>query len=292
MPTREGRKFRGYADDEKGGGSAYNALFTALFCNSATVEGITNRDGHLTDDYILQVLYEYGRIAYHKQTGLWLPCEEVGELNAYGYAKKYRLYSAFGSAFVPLTAPREDIYIFDANAISYPVAGFVDRKCKLMRRMDGAIAQNLDAVKEMGVVVANSKELAKKLIEADKKRRDGASVAVIQKSLTDGSVAKFETLKTGAGFMVDRLQDARRREWEDLLHIVGIATPLEKGERMYTEEVRAQQAEASAYIGLMIDTFNRQAEEQGAPFRMKRKAREEEKKEGETNGNENQDTTL
>lgn len=283
MATRNGRKFRGYDAEEKGGGSAYNALFSALFCNSATIEGITNRDGGLTDDYILQILYDYGRVAFHKPTEMWLPCEEIGTANSYGYTKEYRLFSAFGGAFIPLTVAREDLYLFDANAVQFPVSGFVRRKCKFIEHIDRAILQNLDAVKEMGIVVTNSKELAKKLTEADKARREGKSVAVLQKALTDGSVAKFDALRTNARYLVGDLQEARRKEWEDLLHIVGVSTPLEKGERMYTEEVRAQMAEASAYIGLMIDTFNRQAEEQGAPFRMVKRVRVENQKEESKN---------
>ena len=52
------------------------------------------------------------------------------------------------------------------------------------------------------------------------------------------------------------------------MHLVGVQTPQEKGERMITGEIAMQGAETSAYIELMIKTFNQNAEEQGAPFRM------------------------
>lgn len=275
MATRLSRAFRDNENVAAGERTAngYKALFAALFCNAATIEGIseeTRADG-LTDDYILETLYTRGAIAYDKATGLWLPFEGQGTPNQYGVTRKYRLFSTFGGAFPSVYRTREEIFIFDANAVQYGVERIVNGKCDVLGGYDSAILQNLDAVKEITLITTDDEALTDKLKAADKARRAGASVAVVPTKQKNGQIATLSTLSTGAQFLVDKLQAARRTEYEELLHLVGIPTPTEKAERLITDEVTTANAETTAYIGLMIDTFNRQAEEQGAPFRMRRR---------------------
>jgi hypothetical protein len=274
MATRLGRYYRenDVAANKTTAANGYKNLFAALFCNAAKVEGITDRTGHLTDDYILQVLYEYGAIAYDKSTGLWLPFYGQGTPNAYGVYEKIRLYSAYGQSGAGAVRNIGDVYIFDANALAFPISHFIAQKARTLAHYDLAIRQNLDAVKAMSVILTDNKNMSAQLRAADKKRREGASVAVVNKSATDGSVSELSTLTTGAEYIGDKLREDRRAEYEETLHILGIATPYEKAERLISDEVETQNAETNAYIGLLIDTFNRQAEEQGAPFRLVKKA--------------------
>lgn len=267
--TRQGRKTRENVVACTAA-EGYKNLFAALFCNAATIDGITDRTGGLTDDYILGVLYENGSIAYDKKTGVWLPFYGVGVPNSYGNCEKVRLYSNYGGG-VNLTRARSDVYIFDANSEAFPISRFVAMRAARLSNFDGAIDQNLDAIKDMSLVVTDNKNLSQQLQNADKKRRNGASVAVINSAQTDGTFGELKTLSTGAEYKVDKLLRDRRAEFEEVLHVVGIRTPTEKAERMITDEVATQNEETDAYIGLMIDTFNRQAEEQNAPFRMRRR---------------------
>ena len=50
---------------------------------------------------------------------------------------------------------------------------------------------------------------------------------------------------------------------------MGIVTDITKGERVQTSEVDANVCQASDYIYMMIDTFNKQIEQYGLPFKMK-----------------------
>ena len=70
----------------------------------------------------------------------------------------------------------------------------------------------------MSLIVTQSEETAKKLQILNKKRENGAAVGVLEKALTD--LSELNVLKTGAEFMLDRLQAGARKEWEEMLHFV------------------------------------------------------------------------
>ena len=266
--TREGRQDRREVAELYTAAKGYKALFAALYCAAVRINGITDREGYLTDDYIVNVLYTDGSVAYHIPTRTWWKWTPVGEKNAYGVTERVRLYSQYRGA--GLEARRDDVYIFDANSEAFGIARFVNDKCHTLADFDAAIDQNLDAIKDMTVIVADNNEIAQKLREVDKKRRRGYAVATLSRRNKNGGLSALETLSTGAEYKLDRLQDDRRKLYEELLHLVGVDTAFEKGERMITDEAQMQGAETSAYIRIMIDTFNRQAQEQGAPFRMER----------------------
>lgn len=270
MATRQGRYYRD-CDTPIKAAKGYENLFAALFCTAAKITGIVNRKDDLKDDYILDMLYSTGAVAFHKKTELWLPLYGVGTPTAYGTYDNYRLYSLYNGT--TYNAKRDDLYIFDANAQAFPIQEFIRTRAATLAAFDAAIAQNLDGVKDMSVIVAHSKELTQQLRKLDSERRRGKSWGVINANLMDrenGGLAKLETLSTGMEYKIDKLTADRRAYYEETLHLVGVKTPYEKGERMITNEIEMQTAETSAYIELMIKTFNQNAIEQGAPFRMER----------------------
>lgn len=265
--TREGRQSRDVAEFYTAA-KGYKVLFAALFCAAVRIDGITDREGYLTDDYIINILYEDGSVAFHIPTRTWWRWTEVGERNTYGNPKRVRLFSTYrGGGF---ECDRADVFIFDANAQAFGIERFVNDKCNVLADFDAAIRQNLDAVKDMTLIVADNEEIARKLKNADIQRRRGKSVGVLSRRNKNGGLASLETLSTGAEYKVNRLMEDRRKLYEDVLHLVGVDTAFQKGERMITNEAEMQTAETSAYIRVMIDTFNRQAKEQNAPFRMVR----------------------
>lgn len=265
--TREGRKNPLVLRDA----GSYKTLFASLFKTAGRVENLSagtmaeeNIQDGLTDSYILGVLYEHGGIAYDEKTGAWLPYTGAGRTTVYG---KNKLVTIFGANGTNITRQRGDgLYLFEANPDGVPLKNIVDRKAELLAEFDSAIRQNLDAVKEMTILYTDNPTMEGQLKNADKKRRAGASVAVLSRAVSDfGEIGK---LSTGAEYKVGQLLTDRRRLYEETLHLVGVRTPLEKGERMITNEVETQNAETDAYIGIMERTFNSQAELYGLPFRL------------------------
>ena len=136
----------------------------------------------------------------------------------------------------------------------------------MLADFDNAIKQNLDAVKEMTVIISQTRELADQIKRADAARRRGASVAVMNASTMEFN--NLQTLKTEAEYKIDRLIEDKRKVYEDTLHLVNVRTPIEKGERMITGEVNTQNAETEAYGNVLKITFNGIAEHYGLPFRI------------------------
>lgn len=273
MATRKGRNTRNaYAVDVDG----YLSLFTSLFCTAFEVEGIEQgRDG-LDSLYILKTLFERGKIAYDKETGLWLRYSNVGRPNAYGDPLRVRLWGANGTNF---ERERGDVYLFKATPTGAGWGGFIREKCAFLAECDYAIAQNLDGIKQMTVITAQNDVVADILCDMNNKRRAGQSVYVTNpySFATDESeaasaamaLANLSTLKTGTDFLIDKIRAEKRKEYEEILHIIGIQTGYEKGERMTDDEIQTFNAESRAYVSVTAETFNQMARAQGAPFKLK-----------------------
>lgn len=249
---------------------SYKTLFASLFKTAGKIENLSagklaaeNIADGLTDAYILGELYAKGGVAYDKTTGAWLPYTGAGRATVYGKNETVTLFGANGTN---LKRNLSQVCIFSANPDDVPLKCIVDAKAELLAGFDAAIRQNLDAIKEMTVLYTDNPEMVSQLRNADKKRRAGASVAVLSRKIDDfGEVGK---LSTGAEYKIDKLLSDRRKLYEETLHLVGVRTPLEKGERMITDEVETQNAETDAYIGIMERTFNAQANLYGLPFKL------------------------
>lgn len=267
MATREGRAAREFVT----GAAAYECTFAALFQTSCRVENLEQSAGYYdadeadrpTSEYILKKLYEDGEIAYHKTLGVWLPFSASGRQNIYGVSETFRLYGSNGRN---IPARRDDIVVFRANPQSNSIADIVRDRSALLADFDNAIKQNLDAVKEMTVIISQTRELADQIKRADAARRRGASVAVMNASTMEFN--NLQTLKTEAEYKIDRLIEDKRKVYEDTLHLVNVRTPIEKGERMITGEINTQNEETDAYGNVLKTTFNGIAEHYGLPFRI------------------------
>lgn len=255
--SRQGREFITEAAN-------YSNLFAALFQTSRRITNLPD-DRDLRPSYIMGVLYERGAIAYHRPTGVFLPFTGNGEQNLYGYYDRYTLTGAGGTH---IEADRDAVAILRANPAMFPLADFVRQKCAMISNFDVAARQNLDAVKRLTVIITENAVLTKKLQAADAARVRGEGLRVIEREALD--VSKLDTLETGAEYIVTQILDDRRKVYEELLHVVGVETPIEKGERMITDEVQTQNAETNAYIQIMERTFNEDAEREKVPFRMER----------------------
>lgn len=264
--TREGRATPFNLQDADG----YKKLFASLFKTAGKIENLKagkfakeNINDGLDDAYILETLYERGEIAYDLSTGVWLPFSATGTRTVYGKNENYTLTGANGTTY---QKKADEILIFRANPDSAPLKTIIDARADLLANFDGAIRQNLDAIKDLSVIYTDNPQMAQQLRRADKLRRAGASVAIVSRNAEDFS--EIGKLSTGAEYKVDKLLKDRRKLYEETLHLVGVRTPIEKGERMITDEVETQNAETDAYIGIMERSFNNAAELYGVPFRM------------------------
>lgn len=267
MATRQGRESRDFNTVAEG----YKSLFASLFKSGLVVENLEQTTGYNEEpdplkrpysDYIAGVLYSYGRIAYMPSTGIWAPCYSEGPLNLYLFAPRYTLATP-----TPMLVKRAQVVILRANPESEPLERLIRNRCDVLADFDNAIHQNLDAIKDMAYISTDSNEVALQVRRADKARRAGASVCVINRQAIE--LSNLELLSTGAEYKIDRLLEDRRKLFEETLHLVNVYTPIEKGERMITDEIYTQNSETNSYTGIVINTFNADAERQGVPFRLR-----------------------
>lgn len=261
--TREGRENRDNARAVVKVAAAYGNIAAAIFQSSVIIDGLTEKDP--AQDFITGELYNNGTICRHKPTGLWMSYDGSGQQNIYG---EYALYTLYGANGTTLTAKRDEIEIYNANPQKSPLKTFVRIKAATIASAEGAKRQNLDAVKAVTVIYTDDPGTANKLRAADAKRREGASVVIVDRSQKDYG-GTLDTLQTNAEFICDKLQDFQKREWETLLHYVGVYTGIEKSAEVKQSEIIAQNAETNAFMNVLLKTFNKCAEKEGAPYRMR-----------------------
>lgn len=261
--TREGRENRENARAVVNVAAAYENIAAAIFQSSVIIDGLTKNDP--PQDFITGKLYTNGTICRHKRLNLWLSYSGNGEQNIYGEYKSYTLTGANGTT---LTARRDEIEIYNANPQKNSLCTFAKIKANIIANAEGAKRQNLDAVKKMTVIYSDNPGTANKLRVADKKRREGASVAILDRAQNEYG-GTLDTLETNAEFICDKLQDFQKREWETLLHFVGVYTGIEKSAEVKQSEIIAQNAETNAFMNVLLKTFNKCAEYEGAPYRMR-----------------------
>lgn len=258
----------------------YDNYFENLFHNSVEVVDLPEE---LPKRYLLKTLYRRGGIAYDKELNLYLPFNAEG-VDLYGLPTMYTLVGYNG--FVVRRSPA-DVVILRANDLRQPIKEFCDIQAEKIVNIDMAIEQNLEAIKTMTIVSVADRPTLLTLGNIAESRQIGASMVFINKSAIQGS--EISVQPTGATYLVDKLQNAREKVFNEALQHLGISTVnTAKAERVQTEEITTAQGQAIENINTVIDTFNHDAEKGGLSIRLKANTaliedRELLKKEGNNN---------
>lgn len=276
--TRQGRKKPVWWGDYEKDANTYENMFASLFQTAIRVKiskDIQDDSGEhtpVTSSFILGCLYRYGRIAYDKTTGLWLPYYGEGAPDAYGFCKTYRLYSPYNGN--TSSRRREDLYLFTANANAMPLAEAMRPRAAIVADIENAIRQNLDTIKECTVITGVDEELSKTVEEADDARRKGASMVYLTNSAL--KYADIKNFKVGGTYLVSQLQEARRAELEEAYLMLGVRSPIDKASGVSQGEMDTQNARISAFLRVLLNTANEQAKAQDAPVEFLPAEKEEE----------------
>ena len=236
----------------------YLDRFIMLFHNAVRVSNIK-----APKRYILDVLYKQGAIAYDKQTELYLPFVSLG-VDVYGLPQGYNLIGFNGVTFM---RKPEEVVILRANDKQVPLCLYFQQQCGKLVDLDLAIEQNLDSVRTMTIAEVDDESQMLTLANLYEARRVGATVCYINKNPTQGS--QFRTYSTGAQYLVDKLQEARKIVLNETLSTIGISVAnTDKKERVQSVEVLASQGYALDCLSTLVETFNYDAEQGGIPDRL------------------------
>ena len=242
----------------------FNLLMNAVKVVSAQGEASINYE---EETFLKRGLFENGSMGYDKITKKWYYVYGLG-LNDDGDPTELCFVTANGKTF---TRPayydnKEDgAYKIDALPINMSMSQMIKATTDFMINCEMAMTQNLEACKTPYIVVCKNENLRLSFETALQQKQTGQAVVVVSEELGDG----LKAVDIGVTYLVDRFAEARDTERDTLLTKLGILTAnIDKKERVQSAEVNATLGQASDYIYMLIDNFNKQCDSYGLPYKM------------------------
>lgn len=216
--------------------------------------------------FIKRGLFEDGRIGYDKINDKWFYVYGEGR-NEIGNPTKLVFVTANGRTYYRSAyydADEDGAYIINALPISMSMGQMIKETTDFMQNCDLAMRQNLDACKTPYIVVCKNKDLQLSFEHALQQKILGQAVILVSEELGDG----LKAVNITTDYLVDQFIEARDHESEKLLNKIGIITGVDKRERVQSAEINATLNQATDYIYLLIDTFNKQMEAYNIDYEM------------------------
>lgn len=222
----------------------------------------------VVETFVKRALFENGAAGYDKITKQWYFVYGEG-LDEYGKPTQLVLVTANGK-----TLMRKAYYDKDEDG-AYEVLGLpipnltigaiIQETTDFMQNCDVAMRQNLEACKTPYIVVCRDENLRLSFDTALQQKQLGQAAIVVSEELGDG----LKAISVNTPYLVDKFEQARDAERDTLLNKLGILTSnVNKRERVQSAEVNATLGQATDYIYLLIDTFNKQCESYDIPCEM------------------------
>ena len=242
----------------------FNLLMNAVKVVSAQGETSINYE---EETFLKRGLFENGSMGYDKITKKWYYVYGLG-LNDDGDPTELCFVTANGKTFTrPAYYDNKDdgAYKVDALPINMSMSQMIKATTDFMINCEMAMAQNLEACKTPYIVVCKNENLRLSFETAIQQKQTGQAVIVVNEDLGDG----LKAIDIGVTYLVDRFAEARDTERDTLLTKLGILTAnTDKKERVQSAEVNATIGQASDYIYMLIDNFNKQCDSYGLPYKM------------------------
>lgn len=245
------------------GGGVSRPLYTKaeylnLLANAVTIEGLDFKKAR----YVIKLLIDEGAVGYDSITDRFYKISEIGK-DEEGDPIKGMFYAQNNKKFTRTLSyePKED-GAFYIRALPYgevTLREIVERSCDFIALCDKALIQNLKACMTPYIVAVKDKDTLLSVRQAIQQQQDGQAVLIVSEGLSDA----LQATKIGVEFLGDKFVQLEDGEVNRLLKKIGIVTDITKGERVQTSEVNANVCQASDYIYMLIDTFNKQCEQYG-----------------------------
>ena len=229
-----------------------------LLANAVSIEGTDYKKAR----YAIKLLIDEGVVGYDAITDRFYKVSGIG-IDEEGDPIRARFYTCTSKNFTRTLSyePKED-GAFYIRALPYGEVTFrqiVERSGRFISLCARALVQNLEASMTPYIVAVKDKDTLLSVRQALQQKQDGQAVLIVSEGLSDA----LQATKIGVEFLADRFVELREGERDRLLKKLGIVTDITKGERVQTSEVNANVCQASDYIYMMIDTFNKQCEQYG-----------------------------
>ena len=236
-----------------------------LLMNSVKITGVDFNQ----ERFIKRQLFENGSVGYDRAVDLWVMVAASGaELNALGNPTKLVLFSFNGHSYEKRASyePNErGAYKIDVFPAPYSVAKLIKNTTDIMFECDLASLQNLKASKAPVILVCREPDIQLSVQQAIQQQQQGYPVVVVSPDIADG----IKPLDMASNLMLEQITTFRDHERDELLNKIGTMTAnINKRERVQVGEVDATIGKVVDYSYSIIDTWNKQMETYGLPFRM------------------------
>ena len=249
-----------------------------LLLNSVKVQYKGGGDlPYSVETFVKRQLFENGWVGYDKITAK-TDDETLGFYIAFGEGRNklgnfenliFRSVNGQVEYIRPASYKNEEdgAYIVTAlpNRDGITIGTIIKETTDFMTTCDIAIRQNVEACKTPYIVVCKNKDLMLSFEQALQQKILGQACLVVSEDLGEG----LKSVKIDVDYLADKFAEIRDFERDTLLNKLGIMTAnIDKKERVQSAEVNATIGQATDYIYLLIDTFNKQCDTYGLPFEM------------------------
>lgn len=222
----------------------------------------------VVETFVKRALFENGAAGYDKITKQWYFVYGEG-LDDYGKPTQLVLVTANGKAFMRKAYyDKDEDGAYEVLGLPIPnltIGAIIQETTDFMQNCDVAMRQNLEACKTPYIVVCRDENLRLSFDTALQQKQLGQAAIVVSEELGDG----LKAISVNTPYLVDKFEQARDAERDTLLNKLGILTSnVNKRERVQSAEVNATLGQATDYIYLLIDTFNKQCESYDIPCEM------------------------
>ena len=248
----------------------YDEYLNLLLNSVKITDKAGNAIPYAVETFVKKQLFQNGRVGYDKITGKFYLAFGIGR-NELGDYISIIFRSVNGQVEFERPAYYDDsadgAYIINAlpNRDGCTIGTIIKETTDFMTTCDIAIRQNVEACKTPYIVVCKNKDLMLSFEQALQQKILGQACLVVSEDLGEG----LKSVKIDVDYLADRFAEIRDFERDTLLNKLGIMTAnINKKERVQSAEVNATIGQATDYIYLLIDTFNKQCDTYGLPFEM------------------------
>lgn len=248
--------------------SLYYLEYLNLLMNNLKIERTDNEIlSYEAEQFAKQALLTRGAVGYDKITKQFYFVYGQ-EVNNYGNPETLILISANGKNLTrksyydknPLGA-----YKINATPLQFSFGQMIEQTARFMASCDNAIFQNIEAIKTPYIVAVNEKDTRLSIEQAIEQKQDGKPVIIVSGNIGND----LKAVNIGVEYVADKLETIKGQYRDRLLNKLGIMSAnIDKKERVQVGEVNTTINQATDYIYLLIDTFNKQCESYDLPFKM------------------------
>lgn len=251
--TRQGRKIDPCALPFDHGQGGDVAPLLSIFADNVQIYG---RDTESTPPtYIAKTLIERGAIAFLRDAGQWAAFNSVGRKDRFGIPKRIAVIREGGRITAPMDVDGGRVCVVPAAPFFNVPALNVARRVETLRFISDAIAQNIDALRQIACIKYSNENMAESIAQAERDRQAGKSTTKIYSPM--GEAVEIINFAPAAQSFIPDLLSLYTQTLEELDAAVGRTNVGEKQERRISDEMTVIENAAYSSIDVLIDTFNR-----------------------------------